>query len=587
MKYLSFIIVVFLFLQNCGDSQEKTKVSLSKTESPIVNELRWSNGKKPKSFDPARAFASPETDVVRAIFKGLTDIDPQTLQLIPAIASSWESSEDYRVWTFYLRKDAKWTNGETITAKDFVRSWQRLVSLSNSVSHKRLFKNISGMDTEKVLPVFASEEDAETEENRESRENNKESSVEEKLLLDENTSKDVLSRKDSQQETASNPQKEGKNLFGVEALDDWTLRVSLIHSDPDFPALVAHTVFYPVYQGGKEFKENDLTTKITTNGAFRLVSVQENEIILQKNPLYWNSSEVTLEKIRIIHFENAEEALQAYKDGQIDVLTNANFTPTALKLLASFDDFSQVVHGAVNLYQFNQSNPPFNDRRVREALAIAIERDKIVEDEGGGFVKPASSYLPFAKPAIKEDVKRARELLSEAGFPDGENFPTVRLLINRNDMQKRVARKIAKMWEKNLNIKTQIIVKEGKELEVAVRNSDFDIVRRGVVLPTTSETANMMLLFPRNETFPVTIQEIMEEAIEGESEQLLDKKLENWLTATEGKTITSEEKALQELPAIPIYFSTAYSLVKPYVKNFILNSLDIPSLEKVQIDKSQ
>jgi len=584
MKHLSFIILAFLFLQSCGDSQEKSKVFLSKTEPSIVSELRWSNGKKPKSFDPARAFASPETDIVRAIFKGLTDIDPQTFQPIPAIASSWESSEDYKVWTFYLRKDAKWINGEIITAKDFVRSWQRLVSLSSSVPHRRLFKNIIGMDTEKVLPVFASEGDSDTKENRE---NNKRGPAEEKLLSDENISKDVLSRKDLLQEKTSNRQKERKNLFGVEALDDWTLRVYLIHPDRDFPALVAHTVFYPVYQGGKEFKENDLTTKITTNGAFRLVSVEENEILLGKNPLYWKSSEITLEHIRIIHFENPEEALQAYRAGKIDVLTNANFTPTALKLLASFDDFSQVMHSAVNLYQFNQSNPPFNDRRVREALAIAIERDKIAEDEGGGFVKPAFSYLPFAKPAIKEDVKRARELLSEAGFPNGENFPTVRLLINRNDMQKRVARTIAKMWEKNLNIKTQIIVREGKELEVAVRNSDFDIVRRGVVLPTTSETANMMLLFPRNETFPVMSQEIMEEIIEGESEELLDKKLENWLTTMESETITSEERALQELPAIPIYFSTAYSLVKPHVKNFILNSLDIPSLEKVRINKSQ
>ncbi|MFN3329440.1 MAG: ABC transporter substrate-binding protein, partial [Pyrinomonadaceae bacterium] len=210
--------------------------------------------------------------------------------------------------------------------------------------------------------------------------------------------------------------------------------------------------------------------------------------------------------------------------------------------------------------------------------------DRIAEDEGSGFVKPAFSYLPLSEPKIKEDVERAKKLLSEAGFSNGENFPTIRLLINRNDMQRRIARAIAKMWERNLNIKTEIIVKENKDLEIAVRNSEFDIVRRGVVLSTMSETANMILLFPKDEPFPSEISEVAEGIFEGESEELLDKRLENWLI-TGGEAITSEEKALQELPAIPIYFPTAYCLMKPYVKNFVLNPLDSVLLEKVWIER--
>jgi oligopeptide transport system substrate-binding protein len=555
MKWISFVFVCFLLFQGCISPRE-SKVFLSEGGPLTVTELRWSNGKKPKSFDPAKAFASPEVDIVRAIFKGLTDIDPKTLKAIPAIAETWESSEDYKVWTFHLRKDAKWINGELVTAKDFVKSWQRIVSLSNSVPHRRLFKNIVGMDTEKVLSVFATQQHREAEESEQMEEN----------------------KEGLETYPATTEETKSKNFFGVEAIDDFTLRVSLVYPDPDFPLLVAHTVFYPVYQGGQEFKKNDLTTKLTTNGAFRLASIEENEIILEKNSFYWESSELALDRIRIISFEDSEEALQAYKNGQVDVITNMNLKPLALRLLSSFDDFYQTVHSAVNLYQFNTSSKPFDDPRVREALAISIEREQIVEDEV--FVKPALSYLPISKFRIREDIHRAKMLLSEAGFPNGENFPTIRLLINRNDMQRRVARSIAKMWEKNLNVKADIIVKESKELEAAIKNGDFDIVRRGVVLPTLSETASMILLFPNDKLSSVTVEEI----VEGMSEEVAESnELEKFLAA---QIITKEEDALKELPAIPIYFPVASALVKPYVKNFSLNAFDIFLLEKVYIEKA-
>jgi oligopeptide transport system substrate-binding protein len=201
-----------------------------------------------------------------------------------------------------------------------------------------------------------------------------------------------------------------------------------------------------------------------------------------------------------------------------------------------------------------------------------------------------------------QDFERARALLAEAGFPNGENFPVVRLLINRNDLQRRIAREVARMWEKNLGVKTEIVVREGAEFDTAVKNGEYDVVRRGAVLPTTNETANMMAMFPGEETLPEEIAESREKSetapetqnVENKpAESKSETKNENSnaagapaATAKSEKAILSEEQALAELPAIPLYFPTSYSLVKPYVQGFEMNALDAPSLKTVRIDNN-
>jgi len=116
----------------------------AETAPPPKQEFRWSNGKAPASFDPARAAAAPETDIVRALFEGLTEIDARTLKEIPAAAEKWTSSDDLRVWTFQLRRDARWSNGERVTADDFVTSWKRLATLGDKAAHRELFQTSSG-----------------------------------------------------------------------------------------------------------------------------------------------------------------------------------------------------------------------------------------------------------------------------------------------------------------------------------------------------------------------------------------------------------------------------------------------------------
>jgi oligopeptide transport system substrate-binding protein len=281
-------------------------------------------------------------------------------------------------------------------------------------------------------------------------------------------------------------------------------------------------------------------------------------------------------------------------------VTNAEFAPLALKLLSPYEDFRQTTHNALNFYEFNVERPPFNDHRVREALAIAIERERLTEGELKGSTTPATSFLPFddaPDEQIEQDVDRAKDLLDRAGFPDGENFPTVRLLVNRNDTQQRVARVIAKMWKDNLNINTEIVVKDAADLDVAKATGDYDLIRRGLVFPTTDSTASFLAIFPpehesarvpeKRDTADQTAKNLNDSkplTEPGNNIHAMPDPAQAVVSLA--NPISTEDQAIFELRAIPLYFPTSYSLVKPYVRGFEINGLDAPSLRDVVIDSS-
>ena len=139
----SLLLALCLVHSGCFSTPEPS-THYGKVVTPKTQEFRWSNGGLPQTFDPAFAAAPPDTDAVRALFEGLTDYDPQTLAPVPAVATRWESSNDGRIWTFYLRDNARWSNGDKVTADDFVRSWERTLKIGPLAPHTELLANIEG-----------------------------------------------------------------------------------------------------------------------------------------------------------------------------------------------------------------------------------------------------------------------------------------------------------------------------------------------------------------------------------------------------------------------------------------------------------
>ena len=514
----SLLLALCLTHTGCFTTNEPSTY-YGKVVAPAAQEFRWSNGGLPQTFDPAFAAAPPDTDAVRALFEGLTDYDPRTLAPVPAVATRWESSNDGRTWTFYLRDNARWSNGEKVTAEDFVRSWERTLKIGPLAPHTELLANIEG-----ATPTVAE-----------------------------------------------------PHTFGARAINEHVLQVTLQHPDASFPSLVAHPVFRPVKVAAADQTSRLESKELISNGAFLLSATENDRVKLERAKTYWDGASVALDRVTFVNTPNPEDALSAYEAGEIDAITNAPFEPLALKLLTPYKDFRRSTYGALTYYGFNTSHEPFDDVRVREALALAIDRERISRDDLEGATEPAGKFLPEAmsgeKPVVdkadllEHDVNKARELLAKAGYPNGEGFPVIRLLINRNAQQRTVAESIAAMWRSALNIETEIVVRNWEEYEATIKAGDYDIVRRGIVMQTTSELVNLMMLFERDShalplASPVPEGSPSEEKIE----------------------VETEAQALKDLRAVPIYFASSYSLVKPYVTGFDTNVLDAPSLKKTRLD---
>src|SRR5215217_1393865 len=273
-------VVSALVLGGCLRQQEGEQF-YGKVSVPPAQEFRWSDGGLPKVFDPARAAAPPDTDVVRALYEGLTDYEPGGLSPAPAVASRWEPAEGGRRWTFHLREGARWTNGDPVTAQDFVRSWQRTLRLGERAPHAALLSNIEGAETLTTRTIGDEQTVA---------------PVEDEATAVRRSREGGAAPKGSGAKPPPGP-----GAFGVVALDTRTLRVTLRRPDMNFPALVAHPVFRPVHelspgavlpdmpdergQGGVAEAEPG----IVTNGAFSLSRLAGDSVELARAESYWDA----------------------------------------------------------------------------------------------------------------------------------------------------------------------------------------------------------------------------------------------------------------------------------------------------------
>lgn len=689
------LAVSLLVGASCFES-EQGETFYGRVAPPAAREFRWSDGGLPRVFDPALAAAPPDTDAVRALFEGLTDYDPVSLEPVAAVATRWESSADQREWTFHLRRDARWSNGDAVTAKDFVRSWRRTLQLGERAPHARLLENIRGAHV--IAAAQTNQPTADAPANAPtptptSPGTTTQTPAPSRTSPAAATPNPSPSASSSTASGAATPAATplASEAFGAEAVGEHVLRVRLKRPDRHFPALVAHPVFRPVHETGGEAaaeqkgegeaekgEGESAAARVVSNGAFRLSWSAADGVLLERASHYWDAGAVALERVRFVPARNAEEALTAYRRGEVDAVTNAAFAPLALKLLAPYKDFRRATYGALTYYTFNLSRPPFNDRRVREALAVALDRERLSADAMNGATEPARKFLPEqvsktaargdetsdenssgvpsdrpvddggrdanqtagsppaetqggeapdgsaagearadAAPSqpspsteaptgeggvrnagaadsasaeaapLEESAERARRLLAEAGYPGGAGFPRVRLLVNRNEQQRRMAQAVAQMWRERLGVETEIVMRAWDEYEAAYWSGDYDVARRSVVMQTTDEESNMLAMFDR-----ATLQAESHTSDESPAATPATDAA-NANARAQGNAapaapapppVLTEVQALRELPAFPLYFASSYALVKPYVSGFDANLLDAPSLKHVRVD---
>lgn len=394
-------------------------------------DLVFLNGAEPETLDPALITGQPEERVVMGLFEGLLAFDAAG-NTVPGVAESWDISPDKRVYTFHLRHDARWSNGDAITAQDFVDSWRRAVepeTASDYASQLYFIKN--------------------------------------GRPLNEGTLKDV-------------------SQFGVKKIDGYTLEVTLENPTPFFLELCALPTLYPVYMPGVK-KYGDEWIKpgnMVCNGAFTLVDWRINDRIrLAKNPTYWDAAHVRLNTIDILPTSNANTALNFFALGEADLMMDKGLTPVSLmNELKKRQDFHSAPFFGTYFLRFNCTRPPFNDARVRKAFALVVDKELLVDKITRAGEKPASSFVPpgtpyQSPPGLARDTDLARKLLADAGYPGGKNFPHVNYLYDDRDLNEKIAVELQSMFTKELGVDVGLLKQEWKVYLNSMSRVDYDMCR--------------------------------------------------------------------------------------------------------------
>jgi oligopeptide transport system substrate-binding protein len=394
--------------------------------------LVFLNGADPETLDPALITGQPEGRVVSALFEGLLAFDA-TAKARPGVAASWEISPDKRVYAFHLRHDARWSNGDAVTAHDFLASWRRALApetASDYASQLYFIKNGKPFN--------------------------------------EGTLKDF-------------------RQVGIKAPDDFTLEVTLENPTPFFLDLCAFPTLFPVHLPTVTKYGDDWIKpgRMVCNGPYTLAEWRINDHIrLVKNTGYWDAAHVALDVVDILPTSNAITALNFYVTGRADLLIDKGLMPVSLITdLKRRPDFHAAPFLGTYFLRFNCTRPPFNDARVRKAFALVIDKNLLVTKITRAGELPASGFVPpgtggyASPPGFARDPDHARKLLAEAGYPGGRNFPHVTYLYDDRDLNEKLAIELQSMFSRELGVNVGLSRQEWKVYLNSMSDLDFDLCR--------------------------------------------------------------------------------------------------------------
>lgn len=531
---MRFFLVPLLCLGLAGCKKSETPVERGNREQV----LELGNLTEPADLDPAVITSTTDFNVVFALLEGLTTPDARDLHPTPGAAQSWDISPDNLVYTFHLRPNAKWSNGDPVTAQDFVYGCRRILSPALGSAYGNMLyvaRNAEAFNTGKTTDF---------------------------------------------------------EQVGIKALSDMTFQVTLNAPTPYFLSLVGHHSWFPVHRKTIE-KFGQMTDRGTAwtrpdnyvgNGPFVLKEWRTNSrISVEKSPTYWDADQIKLRAIHYYPIESAETEEHAFRAGQLHI----SYTFPYDKTDAYRRDHPELLHVDPYLgtyfYRLNVTRPPLNDPRVRRALALAVDRQEIVDHILRTGQKPAFSLVPPGtagyEPVVKlhEDVPAARKLLAEAGYPGGQGFPTINVLFNTNEAHRKVAEALQAMWKKNLGVDITLQNQEMKVLENTMRQGDYQIARYAWIGDYLDPSTFMSL-------FTSTSGNNQTGWSNPEYDKLIDLAANSAETGTRWKAYQQAEGILaDEMPVIPLYFYTRVVLQRPNVVGWYSNLLDIHNLKGVYL----
>lgn len=483
----------------------------------------------PLLFDPhRRVFPMPaQNHFTLSLWEPLVECDPETGQPRPAAAAGWHWSDDRLTLTMRLRPDARWSNGDPVTAHDFVRGWRRMARNPESAAVLAPLRHAAAIQAGK-MPATA---------------------------------------------------------LGVEAVDDLTLRIRFETVRSTFVAELADPLFVPLHVTCPEVlaarAHLAAPGKLVTNGAFRLVRVDAESIRLGVNAHYRDRAAVRLSGLEFVRADNLHMARLLVAVGRAD-LTNPPSGPgdANLPTVRQVREATDLALGIIAL-DLNCGRGPLRDVRVRRALALALNRAKAIPGETADRMVPAYSWVPDmpGRPAlnvIREDAAEARRLLAEAGYPGGRGFPVLVLPMDPALESYPYLQAWAEDWHRELGVRTHLAFAPLTRRRESIARGDYDIKLAGLVA-TVPDARDLLSIFAEPGLFGAHswadpgITRLMAEADRqgGQTRLALLEEL--------------ERQVLAQMPSIPVLFERRRTLLGAEVAGWYADPLARQNLKRMAI----
>ena len=488
------------------------------------------NGAEPETLDIHKSSGVPEANIQRDLFEGLI-AEAADGSLIPGVAEQWHLSDDGLVYTFQLRKNARWSNGEPVTATYFVFSFRRALDPKTASDYAFI-----------LWPIRNAE--------------------------------------GYSKGTITNPE-----ALGIKAIDPLTLEITLESPTPYFPGLLTHHMAYPAPSKAVESYGRQWTRpgKLISNGAYKLAEwVPQSHIRLEKNPYYQAADSVLTDTVVYYPSEDKNAELKRFRAGELEITEDvpSSQIPWIRKNLA--ESFHSSPYIGTYYLAFNLQDKPFRDNlKLRKSLTLAIDRQLLTDKVTRGGEIPALGWVPpgihgyhaqsmqAAQLDQKDQNALARKLYQESGY-SREHPLEIELLYNTSDNHKKIAIAVAAMWKKTLGVKTRLRNEEWKVYLDSRKKRDFQVIRAGWI-GDYNDAYTFLSLFKSDvgEMNPSGYKNKQYDALIHQAETTIDQKKRTSLMQQ------AEALLLKDLPIMPIYFYTTQHLINPKITGWQDNVMDV------------
>jgi len=502
--------------------------------------LHLGNGSEPRDLDPHVVVSFNDFNIVLALFEGLTGIDERTSLPVPALAERWETSADGLVWRFHLRPDARWSNGDALTAQDCVFGIHRALSPQLASEYAYVLyplKNAEAFNAGRVTDF---------------------------------------------------------TQVGVRAIDATTLAFTLERPAPYLASAATLPAWFPVHRASIEklgrFDNRAVPwtrpENMVCNGPFILKEwTPGSRVVVGRNPHYWDARHVRLNGMVFYPIENAATQEAAFRAGQLHLTSDVPLSKIAAyrrdhPAVLRIDPFLDTA-----FLRLNVRRAPFTDRRVRQALARAIDRSALVRDVALGGQQPAHCLTPpdtagyTARAAIPDDFDAARRLLAEAGYPGGRGFPKVEIQFATLELNQRLLEAVQQMWRRELGIEIALANKEQRVWLNDERQLNYDISYAHWIGDYVDPSTYLELFTADggNNSTGWASSDYARLVRAAGAEQDPPRRNELYQQA--------EAILMDEAPVVPVFFGTRVFLCHPAVKNWQPALLGIHQYKNVYLEK--